>query len=39
MRRDELMKPDVFSEAILIVVGAAIILLLASTAFLAMAAH
>jgi hypothetical protein len=37
MRRDELMKPDAFSDAILVVVGAAILLVLGSTAFLAMA--
>lgn len=37
MRRDELMKPDAVSETILVIVGAAITLLLGSTAFLALA--
>jgi hypothetical protein len=35
MRRDELMKPDVFSEALLLVVGAAIFMVLVLTLLLA----
>jgi hypothetical protein len=35
MRRDELMKPDLFSEALLLLVGAAIFMVLASTLLLA----
>jgi hypothetical protein len=35
MRRDELMKPDLFSEALLLLVGAAIFMFLVSTLWLA----
>ena len=35
MRRDDLMKPDVFSEILLVVVGAAIFLIVTSTVWLA----
>ena len=35
MRRDELMKPDMFSEALLLVSGAAIFMVLVSTLWLA----
>jgi len=35
MRRDELMKPDMFSEVLLFLVGTAILMLLASTLWLA----
>jgi len=39
MRRDELMKPDAFSELVLTVVGLAIFLFLASTAWMAVLNH
>jgi len=35
MRRDELMKPDTFSEVLLFLVGTLILVLLGSTAWLA----
>jgi hypothetical protein len=35
MRRDELMKPDVFSEVLLFLVGTLMLVLLASAAWLA----
>ena len=35
MRRDELMKPDVFSEVVLFLAGTLMLMLLASTAWLA----
>jgi hypothetical protein len=35
MRRDELMKPDVFSEVLLLIVGTLMLMLLGSTAWLA----
>jgi hypothetical protein len=35
MRKDELMKPDIFSEALLFVVGAAIFMVLVSMLWLA----
>jgi hypothetical protein len=35
MRRDELMKPDMFSQALLLIVGAAIFIVLVSTLWLA----
>jgi hypothetical protein len=35
MRRDELMKPDLFSEALLLISGTAIIMVLVSTLWLA----
>ena len=39
MRRDELMKPDAFSELVLTVVGLAIFLFLVSTAWMAVLNH
>jgi hypothetical protein len=36
MRRDELMKPDMFSETLLLIVGAAIFMVLVSTLLLAL---
>ena len=36
MRRDELMKPDMFSEALLLVFGTAIVMFLVSTLWLAL---
>ena len=35
MRRDELMKPDMFSEALLLIFGTAILMVLVSTLWLA----
>jgi hypothetical protein len=35
MRRDELMKPDIFSEVLLFLVGTLMLMLLGSTAWLA----
>lgn len=35
MRRDELMKPDLFSEALLLIFGTAIVMILVSTLWLA----
>jgi hypothetical protein len=35
MRRDELMKPDIFSEVLLLLVGTLMLMLLGSTAWLA----
>jgi hypothetical protein len=35
MRRDELMKPDMFSEALLLIFGTAIVMVLVSTLWLA----
>ncbi len=35
MRRDELMKPDLFSEVLLLIVGTAIVMVLVSTLCLA----
>jgi len=35
MRRDELMKPDMFSEVLLLLVGTAILMVLVSTLWLA----
>lgn len=39
MRRDELMKSDVFSELVLTVVGVAMFLFLVSTAWMAVSSH
>jgi hypothetical protein len=39
MRRDELMKPDMFSEALLLVGGAAIFMIIVSTLLLAVFKH
>jgi hypothetical protein len=35
MRRDELMKPDIFSEVLLLLVGTLMLMFLGSTAWLA----
>jgi len=35
MRRDELMKPDLFSEVLLLIFGTAIVMILVSTLWLA----
>jgi len=39
MRRDELLKPDRFSEVLLLLVGAALFVVLASTLWLAVFTH
>jgi hypothetical protein len=39
MRRDELMKPDKFSEVLLFIVGTLMLMLLGSTAWLAIVRH
>lgn len=39
MRRDELMNPDMLSQLVLGVVGAAILMFLASTLYLALFSH
>lgn len=39
MRRDELMKPDLFSEALLTVVGLAMLIFLVSTLWIAIVGH
>lgn len=39
MRRDELMKPDLFSEMLLTVIGLAMLIFLLSTVWMALFSH